>query len=326
MVSLIMTVKNERATLPAWLASIQLQTLQPDEIIIVDGGSSDGTGDWLQSIASKKIHVLQKSGNIATGRNFAISFATGDIIVATDAGCVYERDWLKKIVAPFDITQASQQKIVWSTTAFRPWFEEADGLQAYLLAAATTPAPSEFKRDWLPSSRSVAFTKKMWQTVGDYPEWIPYCEDVIFDLKILRAGASLQFIREPLVAWRPRATMTAFMRQLYNYTRSDGHGKLRYVREFIRYAVYGSALALCVVAAKQSVLVWLMPLALGSVLYMMKFWQRFWFFSQSKNMAWRLAGAVLLPVVIALGDCAKMIGWPIGVVERWLGWVRYQKW
>jgi hypothetical protein len=100
MISLIITVKNERAVLPLWLESIKRQTLQPDEIVVVDGGSTDGTFEWLESVKSATFTVLQKKGNIAVGRNIAIQTAKGEIIVATDAGCLYSPEWLQKITDP----------------------------------------------------------------------------------------------------------------------------------------------------------------------------------------------------------------------------------
>ena len=37
---------------------------------------------------------------------------------------------------------------------------------------------------FLPSSRSIAFTKEAWAAVGGYPEWLDYCEDLLFDLAL----------------------------------------------------------------------------------------------------------------------------------------------
>lgn len=313
MVSLIITVKNEYSNLPAWLVSIQRQSKLPHEIIIVDGGSNDGTWEWLQTIASATIKVFQKVGNIASGRNFAITQATGELIVATDAGCVYQESWFKDLVNPLETGQAQ-----FAATAFKPWLEKNDGLLIYLLAASTTPSHREFEKDWLPSSRSVAFTKKVWEMVGGYPEWIPYCEDVIFDLNIEKKGFNPFFVRETLVAWRPRPTLKAYFRQLYNYTRSDGHGKLFWQRQVIRYGVYGGLVILVFLASQYSW--WLLGLAvLGGLGYMGKFWLRFGEFSKAKSLPFRLFGFVLLPFIVAFGDVAKMSGWPVGVWERWQG-------
>ncbi len=320
MISLIITVKNEHAGLGAWLASIRAQSLQPDEIVIVDGGSTDGTWEWLQEQASDLIKVYQHAGNISSGRNYAITKASHEIIAVTDAGCVYKSDWLKQLTAPLRAGDAA-----FASTAFFPWLEKTDGLLPLLLAAATTPAPREFRGLWLPSSRSVTFTKSVWQAAGGYPEWIPICEDIIFDKVILRQGTTLKSDNTPLVGWRPRPSLAAYGKQLYRYTKSDGHGKLHIKRQLIRYAVYGTLLV-CLLAVPSLWSYWLVPVLLGAAMYMKKFWQRLAVYSAGRSMIFRAVGMILVPVVVGYGDLAKMIGYPVGVVERLTGKVQFQEW
>lgn len=319
MISLIITVKNERHSLPAWFKSIKEQTRQPDEIVIVDGGSSDGTWEWLQTVASPTIKIFQKVGNIASGRNHAIEQAQGDSIAVTDAGCTYAKDWFQKLVSPFN--EGAQ----FVATAFRPWVEENDKLLFFLLAAATTPARQEFSKSWLPSSRSVAFQKSAWKKVGGYPEWIPFCEDVIFDLRLIKTEVQPYLVREPLVAWFTRPTFGKYFHQLFNYTRSDGHGKLWYGRQLTRFAVYGG-LVVCLYAAFTQSHYWIIPALIGGCVYMYKFWRRFSEFATKAPLLKKMVGYVLLPFVIFIGDLAKMLGWVTGVLERWSGKVRFEQW
>jgi len=319
MISLISTVLNERNNIEQWINGILSQSALPDEIIIVDGGSRDGTWEWLLEQGSKnpKIKVFQESGNISHGRNFAIKQAQGEVIVATDAGCIYDQDWFKNITAPF-----LNNKSVVVATAFGPWLERDDSFLIYLLAAATTPAPVEFKKDWLPSSRSVAFLKSNWERVGGYPEWIPICEDIIFDLKLKKAGVGFDYIREPLVFWQPRKTLKAYFRQLFRYTKSDGHGKLWPRRQFIRYFIYSVSLLLLYLSLIDAL--FLGALLLGLVVYMKKFWIRWFEFSRNLGIIKISVGFILVPLVIASGDIAKMAGWPVGVYERWTGKIKFE--
>jgi hypothetical protein len=231
------------------------------------------------------------------------------MIAVTDAGCVYEPVWLEKLIAPFT------SGATWSATGFGPWFREADGMLIYLIASATIPASAEFKKDWLPSSRSVAFKKEIWQKAGGYPEWIPICEDVIFDLEIKKLGVPILYIREPLVFWQPRRTLFAYFKQLYRYTKSDGHGKLWFSRQLIRYGVYGASLVLLFLSIFVD---WtlLIILFVGVMAYMLKFWKRWTVFSRNLSVVKKIAGLILLPFIIAFGDMAKMCGWPVGVYER----------
>ena len=53
--------------------------------------------------------------------------------------------------------------------------------------SAPPPCPTVEEIDparFLPSSRSVAFTRRAWEQVGGYPEWLDYCEDLVFDFAL----------------------------------------------------------------------------------------------------------------------------------------------
>jgi glycosyltransferase involved in cell wall biosynthesis len=92
-VSVIATVLNEGPTIRRLLDSLAAQTRTPDEVIIVDGGSSDDTVSVLQMYGDEgclPLRVLVEPGaNISRGRNVAIAAASAEVIASTDAGdCV----------------------------------------------------------------------------------------------------------------------------------------------------------------------------------------------------------------------------------------------
>src|SRR5260370_23673698 len=101
-VSLIMTVRNEAATLPGLFESLLRQTVMPAEIVIVDGGSTDGTPDIARKYGDAlPIRVIEKPGaNISKGRNAAIEAAKYPIIAVTDAGVRLDPVWLEGLVTP----------------------------------------------------------------------------------------------------------------------------------------------------------------------------------------------------------------------------------
>lgn len=321
MVSLIATVYNERDNIIAWIESLLSQSRVPDEIVIVDGGSSDGTWELLQEKArtTLALRVHQKKGNISQGRNEAVRQARYEAIVVTDAGCVYDHTWFSQLAALIE-----KDDVFFAATAFGPHLDWDDSLIRYLLAAATTPAPKELARgQWLPSSRSVAFKKTVWEQAGGYPEWIPICEDIIFDLIIRKNNIQTYYVRRPLVFWRPRKTMGAFLKQLFKYTKSDGHGKLWPYRQATRYGVYGVSGILCIAASSFSSWWLITPIFIGMPLYMKKFWARWNIFSEKIPLWKKIIGYILLPFIVALGDVAKMCGWPLGVWERKTGKVNF---
>src|ERR1700674_6044733 len=109
-VSVASTVLNESDDIDLLVESLMHQTLAPAEVIIVDGGSTDGTWERLQAAREKYPTLvpirdescsLQRSpGPIARGRNVAIAAASSDVVACADAGCIYHPDWLPHLSGP----------------------------------------------------------------------------------------------------------------------------------------------------------------------------------------------------------------------------------
>jgi hypothetical protein len=193
MISLIATVLNESDHLHRLLRSIAAQTQPPDEIVIVDGGSRDHTVALLHEYArTLPLRVIVEPGaNISRGRNVAIAAAQGDIIAVTDAGVVLSPDWLAQITRPL----LDDPGLVWVGGFF-----DAEATTPFELAMSATVLPLVDEINpatFLPSSRSVAFRKTAWAAVGGYPEWLDYCEDLVFDFGMRRvAGGQRSVVSE----------------------------------------------------------------------------------------------------------------------------------
>ena len=103
-VSVICTVLNEGESIRRLMDSLVAQSRQPDEIVIVDGGSRDNTVAVIQTYADRlPLRVLVEPGaNISRGRNVAIDAATGDVIASVDAGVWLEPVWLAELTRPLE--------------------------------------------------------------------------------------------------------------------------------------------------------------------------------------------------------------------------------
>lgn len=102
-VSVVTPALNERSTIEALVDSLLSQTMMPTEIVIADGGSTDGTREVLDQLAevNPRLRVVDGPGGISENRNAAITEAGHEIVACIDAGCTAQPDWLEKITAPF---------------------------------------------------------------------------------------------------------------------------------------------------------------------------------------------------------------------------------
>lgn len=216
--SLCITVRNERESLVPLLKSLFAQSRVPEEIVIVDGGSTDGTIELLQTCAAKhpemKIIALHDV-NIAKGRNVAIANAYHNYIACADGGVDYPQNWLANLVRPLE----TDPDIDIVSGFFEPkpetLFEESIGATLY---------PSLELVDWsrfLPSCRSVAFKKKVWEELGGFTEWLPrgIGEDAHLFLKAHKAGYRFASAPDATCYWRPRRNFAELFRQYFAYSR-----------------------------------------------------------------------------------------------------------
>ena len=267
-----------------------------------------------------KLRVLEAPGaNISRGRNLAIAAAQGPLIAATDAGVRLEPTWLEAIVAPWG--QPGEPPL--AVAGF--FVPDVDGVFTTAMAATVLPLADDIDPlTFLPSSRSVAFTKQAWAAAGGYPEWLDYCEDLLFDFAInaQRPDRPTAFAWAPdaRVHFRPRANLRQFWTQYYRYARGDGKAGLWRKRHVIRYLTYGVVLpALLGHALFGFYARWLgwLGLLAGIALYCRRPWQRLLALGQPLTAMERTAALLLVPIIRATGDLAKMAGYPVGLWWRW---------
>lgn len=94
--SVVIPVYNEEKHIKSCVQSLLNGKRVPDEILIVDGGSTDNTIKILKSFPQIKI-LKNKKKNAAAGRNLGIAHATGEVIAFIDGDCYADRLWLSSI-------------------------------------------------------------------------------------------------------------------------------------------------------------------------------------------------------------------------------------
>src|SRR5262249_49755810 len=105
-ISLIATVYNDLEGMRLFLDRMEEQTRRPDEIVICDAGSHDGTWELLQEYARSGgiplVALQELRCRPARGRNLAGKAVKHDIIAVTDIGCDWECQWFEDLIQPFE--------------------------------------------------------------------------------------------------------------------------------------------------------------------------------------------------------------------------------
>jgi glycosyltransferase involved in cell wall biosynthesis len=241
-VTVIATVRNEISAIDALLDSLLRGARIPDEIVIADGGSADGTRERLaaRAAADPRVRTLVAVGNRSVGRNAAVRAAKHGIIACTDAGVSVEPEWLDRMMRPFE-SDASVEVVA--------GFYRADGTTPFERAAGVVSAPSlrEIDHDrFLPSTRSVAFRRTAFDKVGGFDEALSHNEDTPFALALKRAGCKFAFAPEAIVRWRPRGNLRTFMHQHRRFGTGDGESRVQAWFYRTLAAKYAAGLALLV--------------------------------------------------------------------------------
>lgn len=310
-VSLVCSVLNELDAIDRLLDSMLSQTRCPDEIVIVDGGSRDGTQEVVRRRAAEQpIRLIELPGsNISRARNAGIAATASPIVAVTDCGVRLEAEWLERLVAPLERTDGPDVVGGFFAADPRGAFETALG--ATTLIGLDEVDPERF----LPSSRSVAFRRDAWQAVGGYPEWLDHSEDVYFDLQLQGHGFRIVFEPGALVHFRPRGSLGAFFRQYRAYARGDGRADLWRRRHALRYAAYLGAPIVLGLAGRRRARLLLAGAVLGSA-YLYRPYRRLARWLPPMALMDRAAAVAWVPIIRVVGDVAKMLGYPAGVRGR----------
>ena len=242
-VSLITTFFNERASVERFFTGLRQWSRLPDEIVMVDGGSRDDTVAVIQACRTEApvpVQLIETGGcNISEGRNIAIRHARHELIASTDMGCEVGAEWLERILAPFEDP---------AVDVVGGYYEPICRTPIQHCYHHLTYKPSLDPNHFLPSSRSLAFRRRVWEAVGGYPEHLTTAEDTFFDLRIREAGFREVFAHDARVRWEGRDSYSSIFRQYFRYARGAGLGLIQ-PRQYGFYIANYLTLALWPVAA-----------------------------------------------------------------------------
>lgn len=200
--SVCITIFNEsEESVKKLLDALNNQALRADEIIIIDAKD-------------------YKNCSRSNGRNIAIGKARNEIIVITDAGCVPHKDWLYEIVKSFGPTSPKATKGADVVSGGYRMIAENSFQRAESIFLGVKS--SDMNSNFMPSARSMAFTKSIWKKAGGFPEKLGNtAEDTLFNVELLKVGAKFVTAKKAIVDWYLPKSIKDFGLKIYGYAKGD---------------------------------------------------------------------------------------------------------
>lgn len=178
LVSIVIPALNAGTYLGDTLRAIQeLEYSGEIEVIVVDNGSTDSTGDIAKSFPVTLIEALPR--NRAVARNRGVMASKGEILGFLDADCRPQRDWLETLVGNF------KDDIV----AVQGWIVPLGGLHV-----PYGEAPHLHQGMAYLDTKGFLIRREVFIQVGCFDESLSRCEDIDLGWKLSAKGHRLAFV------------------------------------------------------------------------------------------------------------------------------------
>ncbi|MCB8933341.1 MAG: glycosyltransferase [Chthonomonadaceae bacterium] len=195
-VSVIIPASNAEKTLEQAIRSAWEQSRPPDEIVVGDDGSTDGTAALAETLGA---HVVRlPKGNGAIARNQAVDASTGDLLLFLDAD-----DWWKptKVEAHLRRWSEAEASFIFDTALQMSAQGQAVGPMG---AGPDGPVPWEAFLEWTTwtSGSSFSVPRSRYREMGGFREELVSQQDVDFWVRCAAEAGQAERISAPHTFYR----------------------------------------------------------------------------------------------------------------------------
>ncbi len=232
--SLVIPTHNRKDVLCHCLAAATNQDYPDYEVIVVDDGSTDSTGEMVQR-EFPQVRYLRQEPNRgpAAARNRGIEIATGEVVAFTDDDCLLPPDFLSRLMDGYrrypevagvgGYLEASKE--VLQRNPFARY-------EAYVTHRVYRAGPEEYLGGFecpAGGTNSMSYCRRVLREVGGFDESFPYAagEDADLKWRVVQQGYRLLYIPVKVVHLQPY-TFRHFWRQ----NRRHGQGAIYFERKY----------------------------------------------------------------------------------------------
>jgi len=214
-ISILIPAHNEEKAIGNCLNSCLYQSRMPDEIVVVNDGSTDNTArilDGFKNNIIRKITVRQATGNKSYAQEIGLPHITGDVFICTDADTILDERFVETIEKEFsdpEVTAVAgyvrSLKYNW-LTACRA-FDYAIGQNIYKLAQSYINFIFV-----MPGAASAYRTKIFRKHINFDHDTIT--EDLDFTYRFNKLGLRIKYDRQAIVYTQDPPTVKSYINQM----------------------------------------------------------------------------------------------------------------
>lgn len=226
--SVIVPVYNRINEVRDLLDSLSAQTLKNFEVIIVEDGSTEPSGDVVKSYNEiDAVYFYKENEGRSIARNYGLEHARGEYFIFFDSDCIIPPDYFKILTAELDRNPvdcfggpdaahdsftSTQKAINYSMTSFLT----TGGIRGGKISM----------EKFVPRTFNMGYSRKVYENVGGFREM--FSEDIDMSTRIRQAGFTIGLITQAYVYHKRRVDFAKFLRQVYVFGMSRITLKLLY--------------------------------------------------------------------------------------------------
>ncbi|GAB6096925.1 glycosyltransferase [Desulfatiferula olefinivorans] len=179
-VSVIIPTYNRSVTVCEAVDSVLAQTYEPVEVLVVDDGSTDDTGDRLAAYGDRIQRIVQPNRGVSAARNAGITRARGEYLAFLDSDDLWEKEKLSAQMAFF---REHPEALICQCEEI--WIR--NGKRVNPMNKHKKPSGMMFEPSLhlcLVSPSAVMIKRSLFDEVGLFDESLPACEDYDLWLRI----------------------------------------------------------------------------------------------------------------------------------------------
>jgi len=228
-ITVIIPALNEEARLGLLLDNLASQTKQPDEVFVIDGGSTDATREIAISNPNVEVKVLKNPHQrVPHGLNIGLAKASSDIVVRIDAHSTINDQYLELIAQNFsenpEAGGVGGVKIAKAETETGKTIAKVLSSKLAVGGSSYHYATEKSEVDHIPFG---AYRKSVLKGLGGWDAAILVNQDYELDYRVRQAGHKLLLDPNIKINWHSRETLSQLFHQYHRY----GQGKASVIRK-----------------------------------------------------------------------------------------------